>query len=288
MHIGIVILNYKTYLDTEKLVKEIVAQKTIHKLYIQVVDNASPNESAEYLSKNLSGIENVSFYANNENSGFAKGNNVGLRLLKKHNVDYALILNNDVRFDLSVLDRLISVYDEVKDAGVIAPLQKLPNGELEVFETLNCKNFLYDLSSFTYFIRKFRKKWQYKENTVYKNLQKVDIVPGCFLFIDYNLFENASFFDESTFLFWEEHFLYKKMEQAGKSNYLLLDCSYIHDHSKTINQEYVQLGQFKLYRDGLIAFTKKYRSLPFIKCLLINIMFNYTALRINIKKLLKL
>ena len=287
MKIGIVILNYKTYLDTEILVKEIIGEETQHELFIQVVDNASPNESAEYLSKKLADMKNVFFYANNENSGFAKGNNIGLRLLKEYNVDYALVLNNDIHFELSVLDKLIETYNKIPDSGVIAPLQKLPNGELEKFRSLNFPTFLMDVLSYTYFLIRFEKKWEYKQNTDYSNVQKVSIIPGCFIFIDYKLFESVGFFDECTFLFCEERFLSKKMTNVGKSNYLLLDCSYIHDHSKTIKKEVPSLNQRRLLHDGRIKYTKKYRSFPLLKTYILSVFWYYSIMIFKLYKFLK-
>lgn len=280
------ILNFKTYLDTEILVKEIKNQKTNHEIIIQVVDNCSPNESFEYLSKHLVGIPNVFLYHNDFNSGFAKGNNVGLRLLKQYNPDFALVLNNDVHFKLDVLDKLIDTYSMIEDAGAISPLQCKPNGELEKFSTLDFPDFIFDVISYTVILKRFRKEWKYKENTIYPNIQKVFIIPGCFIFIDFKLFESVEFFEESTFLFCEERFLTKKLNDINKNNYLLLDCSYIHDHSKTIKQEVPSLRQAKLLKEGKILFTKKHRTFPFIKVCLLELFWQYYKLFFYIRKLL--
>ena len=288
--IGIVILNYKTYLDTEKLVNEITSMECKHELYIQVVDNASPNESFEYLSRNLK-QGNVNVYLNNSNSGFAKGNNVGLRLLKEFAPDYSLILNNDIHFESSLFDKLVDTYNAIDDCGAIAPIQKLPNGKNEKFLSLKHPTFGTDLRSYTLFLSRKKRYWEYKENTEHPNIQEAPIIPGCFIFMDYRLFESIGFFDESTFLFCEERFLAKKLYDIGKKNYILLDCSYIHDHSKTIKQEVSSLNQKKLIRNGHIAFTKKHRSMPLLKTTLIKVMWQYykTAFyaKLYIKKILK-
>ena len=288
--IGIVILNYKTYLDTEKLVNEITAMECRHDLYIQVVDNASPNESYEYLSKKLK-QSNVNVYLNDSNSGFAKGNNVGLRLLKNIAPDFSLILNNDIHFESSLFDKLVDTYNAIGDCGAISPIQKLPNGKNEKFLSLMHPTFGMDLRSYTLFLSRKKKYWEYKENTGYPNIQEAPIIPGCFIFMDYRLFESIGFFDESTFLFCEERFLAKKLYDIGKKNYILLDCSYIHDHSKTIKQEVSSLNQKKLIRNGHIAFTKKHRSMPLLKTTLIKIMWEYYKTmfyaKLYIKKILK-
>ena len=288
--IGIVILNYKTYKDTERLVNEIIHSESKHDIFIQVVDNDSPNESYDYLVANLK-QPNVGIFLNDKNSGFAKGNNVGLNMLQSFSPDYALILNNDIRFELSVLDKLIETYQSIGDCGAIAPIQKLPSGENERFHSLLQPTFKMDIFSYTQLFLRRKRWWKYSENTPYKGVQEAPIIPGCFVFIDYNLFAEIGFFDESTFLFCEERFLAKKLYDIGKKNYILLDCYYIHDHSKTIKHEVSSLNQKRLLRDGQIAYTKKYRKHPILKTFFINVMWQYYKLvfymKLFVKKQLK-
>ena len=51
--IGIVILNYNTWQETVKVVGEILQQECAHDLFIQVVDNDSPNGSFFRLKEEL-------------------------------------------------------------------------------------------------------------------------------------------------------------------------------------------------------------------------------------------
>jgi len=56
----------------------------------------------------------------NENYGFDKGNNIGLRFaIKRFNSDYILILNNDVVVDKNLLANLVKMAG--KDVGLIQP-----------------------------------------------------------------------------------------------------------------------------------------------------------------------
>ncbi len=281
--IGILILNYKTYLDTEKLVCEILAGNSPFKILIQVVDNASPNESYDYLSDIFRNAKNVIISKNCENTGFARGNNFGLRKFSKFAPDYVLILNNDIHFDLMLLSKLVNTYEKLPDAGIISPLQKLPSGKFERFRSLKCNTFTDDLLFWLPFSSRVSKGIKYKSNTSYPNLQIVDIIPGCFLFIDYHLFESVGFFDESTFLFCEERFLYMKMKAIGRKNYLLIDESYLHDHSKTIKQEVSNKRQEAMLLEGQLVFTQKYRHFSWVKCQLLRAAFSFHRLQSNIR-----
>lgn len=284
--IGIVILNYKTYKDTIRLVRDLNTFNVSSYLHIVVVDNESPNESYDVLSNELAEYNNVDVIQSGENGGYAKGNNIGLRFLEKKNPDYALILNNDVYFDEDILTKCVQMYDELDDVGIISPIQKKPNGEVAYLGTLKCNTFIEDLLSFSIIWGKLRRKRKYKVNRS-NNLMAVDIIPGCFIFINYNLFKNVGFYDEDTFLFCEERFLYKKMQQNNKVNYIMMDCVYIHDHSLTINSEVAKLRQKKMYNDGQIVFCKKYRSFPRTKAVLLKAAYCIYSIEVKAMSFLK-
>ena len=114
-------------------------------------------------------------------------------------------------------------------------------------------------------------------------VQCVDFIPGCFIFIDYNLFESIGFFDESTFLFCEERLLFKQMQKKNRQNYFILDCFYVHEHSKTINNEVSLLKQKRLLLEGYIIFTQKYRRFPQLKVFLLKFAFIIYSIKTRLK-----
>ena len=282
--IGIVILNYKTYLDTERLVGDILSRRIKHDIRIVIVDNASPNESFEYLNNALKNLDQIEIIQSSCNAGFAKGNNVGLRLLKNYSPSFALVLNNDVHFDVEILDHLVEMYSKLNSPGIISPLQKLPeNKSLEAYKW-TCNTFWDDFLSTCGIMRFFYNKSFIPEVNAGENrVQCVDFIPGCFIFIDYNLFESIGFFDESTFLFCEERLLFKQMQKKNRQNYFILDCFYVHEHSKTINNEVSLLKQKRLLLEGYIIFTQKYRRFPQLKVFLLKFAFIIYSIKTRLK-----
>ena len=97
------------------------------------------------------------------------------------------------------------------------------------------------------------------------NAMKVDIIPGSFMFSSFKIFKNIGFFYPNTFLFSEERFLAIKVKQLNLNNYVLLDETYIHAHSKTINTVFNQVGKYKLMYDGWLEFNKLSPSFGKIK-----------------------
>lgn len=93
--IAFVILHYRATEMTKTCVNRIKALSCEKK--IVVVDNASPNGSGEFLRREYAKDDEIHVILNPENSGFARGNNLGVRWVQDHTkADFVVVLNNDV------------------------------------------------------------------------------------------------------------------------------------------------------------------------------------------------
>lgn len=90
-----VILHYRAIETTKKCVESI--RNLYGDKHIVIVDNASPDGTGRELAQAYSGDPEISVLLNSENSGFARGNNVGVRYACEHlAADFVVALNNDV------------------------------------------------------------------------------------------------------------------------------------------------------------------------------------------------
>lgn len=90
-----VILHYRAIDMTRKCVESIKA--LAGQKHIVIVDNASPNGTGEELAREFASDPGVDVLLNPYNSGFAKGNNLGVRhAAEKLDADFVCVLNNDV------------------------------------------------------------------------------------------------------------------------------------------------------------------------------------------------
>ena len=93
--IAFVILHYRATEMTKTCVNRIKALSCEKK--IVVVDNASPNGSGEFLRREYAKDDEIHVILNLENSGFARGNNMGVRWVQDHTkADFVVVLYNDV------------------------------------------------------------------------------------------------------------------------------------------------------------------------------------------------
>lgn len=278
------ILNYKTYSDTIKVVHELLDTDR-NDFKILIVDNSSPNNSFANISREFADNSFVDVIFTSSNEGYAKGNNYGLRYAKKYSPKYVCIMNNDVHFSWVTIESMCDIYEKVDNPAIIAPIQLLPGGKSPGFFDLKVPNLLYDIRMYTYFFKP--QKHIYKSNTGLSNVQKVGYIPGALLFTKYSVFEKLGFFNTETFLFCEERFTGKAVSEAGMNNYIVLDLFYLHEHSKTIKNEVTEKRQRKLIHEGRLLYHKKFSKCPSFAIFVLNLFYHLQEFEFNLLSYLK-
>lgn len=283
--VGFIVLNYKTFEDTITLVNEILGftSPLLANSKIIIVDNCSPNDSYQILLNSFVNIQAVDVIKAPNNGGYAKGNNIGLRYIKKYNPHFVCILNNDVHFVAETIIQLIQDIETYEKVGAIAPKQVLPNGEEVQFANSKLESFKDDLRGFVLTLPP--KINDNKDDAVIGGrIKKVGFVPGAFVFMKYEIAEGIGFFDESTFLFGEERFLAKRLEKEGLGCYIDIKTSYTHAHSKTINGELTYKQRRMLMLESRLMYIERYYRFGRIKSFILGLLGGAV---INMKSLYK-
>lgn len=289
--VGIVLLNYNSFKDTIDLVSSLENQTIANQLQIIIVDNNSPNDSYTHLKPLEKTHPHVKVIQTGENLGYAKGNNFGLNYLDIHvNPDYVAILNNDIILPKNCFEKLIEKYEVLENPAIISPKQLDTNNKEFLPYRLN--SFLDDCLNLFYIFKIFHKRNAQKfKDTSGLRAMKVEMIPGSFMFSSFQTFKKMEFFYPNTFLFVEERFIAVKAKQLNLNNYILLDDTYIHAHSKTINTAYKQVEKFKLLYVGWLEFTKVCRKHGALKAALLRQLMKLSILEMRfvygIRKYLK-
>lgn len=116
MHISFVILHYMTLEDTVECVESIQNNVDYEDYSIVIVDNGSKNNTGKILEDKYSKEDNIKVILNNDNLGFAKGNNIGFQYSKyKLNPDFIVMINNDTVIEQNEFCRqIINEYNNTK------------------------------------------------------------------------------------------------------------------------------------------------------------------------------
>jgi len=178
---------------------------------------------------------------NPENSGYAKGNNLGIRFaLRALSPDYILILNNDVIItDSSLLDRLVSHCEQDPGIGVISPLIRSPDGSIE----RTCTRSLPVFADFL-LVHSFLGQLIFRETGVWRHYYHYDytfdaprefeVISGAFMLFRSEALKEIGLFDEETFLYWEEYIAGRKLKDCGWRSVLFPQAAVIHKGESTI------------------------------------------------------
>ncbi|MCD7726313.1 MAG: glycosyltransferase [Clostridiales bacterium] len=110
-NISFVILNYKAYEEAIACAESVLATQTWEDMKIVIVDNGSKNGSAEQLREHFNDEPRVHVIAADENLGFARGNNLGIRYVREQfDPDFIVAANSDILFEEEVCGRIAGVY----------------------------------------------------------------------------------------------------------------------------------------------------------------------------------
>ena len=222
---GIIILNYLGWEETVNCTQAFLKYSTGHKLHIVIVDNGSPNDSFEKLRNRYLDNDLVEVISTEKNLGFARGNNYGyLYLSQKHKCDYYIFSNSDVLINSDMCQWIEKEYSishfTLLGPDIYAVKMHLHQNPLKTFteksililakllkkriEIIVAK-ILFGLNiEHDFFKKEFRDKPINKKDT-FENVT----LHGAFIIAHRDYFNHYDdFFDDRTFLYMEEHFLY--------------------------------------------------------------------------------
>ena len=116
-----------------------------------IVDNASSDGTVEYIKDFAKTHNNLTLIENHENSGYAGGNNIGLKFVKDKDYEYVGLLNNDILLTPNWLENTIKGFDIDESVGMLSPRN---NEKCK----LTSKNYL---DGYEKYLKKFKKSLRY-------------------------------------------------------------------------------------------------------------------------------
>ncbi|EPR72041.1 dTDP-Rha:A-D-GlcNAc-diphosphoryl polyprenol, A-3-L-rhamnosyl transferase WbbL [Winogradskyella psychrotolerans RS-3] len=184
---------------------------------IIVIDNNSPDDSCDMV-KEL--FPSVKLIENKDNSGFSKGNNIGVAQAKG---EYLCILNPDTVVAEDTFSKLLN-FTELKDnlgivgcqlidgKGKFLPESKrnIPTPKVSLRKVLGNTNDYY------------------ANHVSIEETAKVDILVGAFMWLKKDVYEAVGGFDEAYFMYGEDIDLSYKVIKAGYDNFYFGETTVVH------------------------------------------------------------
>ena len=91
--------------------------------------------------------------------------------------------------------------------------------------------------------------------------------------IKYNDFKEMDFFDENTFLYYEENILGKKLQDNNKITAVDTTLSVIHDLSVSVDKSLNSLKKYKILKMSQFYYEKKYNKLNIFGLFLLRLFY---------------
>jgi len=184
---------------------------------IIVVDNNSEDDSCQMVRELF---PEVTLIENKENFGFSKGNNIGIAKAKG---EYICVLNPDTVLPEDIFVKLFDFSLSKENLGIVGC--KLINGRGE-FLPESKRNIPYVKVA----VKKLmgNAKEYYASHLEEKQIEKVSVLVGAFMFMKLKVFDAVGGFDEDYFMYGEDIDLSYKVLKTGYHNYYFGDLAMIH------------------------------------------------------------
>jgi hypothetical protein len=262
MDLSIIILNYKQKGLLKQCLKGIIAAQPRLEYEIIVVDNDSADGSLAMvktmflsqpdLERQLllpiakpPAIPPIKTIQSPTNSGFAGGNNLGI---KQALGKYVMILNPDVAIVPQALEKMVAFMESQSKVGIIGPRLINPDGSTQY----SCRRFPNSLVPFyrrTFFghfgfAKKITDSYLFKDFDHESN-RPVDWLFGACLMIRQSSLSKVGLFDQRFFMYFEDLDLCRRFWQAGFEVFYFSGVEMVHYHQQLSAEKGGVLGIFK-------------------------------------------
>ena len=203
---------------------ESVYKQTYTNFDVYFVDNGSVDDSVDFVFKNFPKVKIIKL---DKNTGFAKGNNIGIKeAFKDNEVEYIVCVNNDTIVKNSWLEELVKTGEKFQWAGAVQ--SKIFLGDRKTIHSTG-SIINYDFSSDP---RDFG-----KTNGYHNNESEIESAIGCSLLLKRNIIENCGMFEEYYFAYKEDDEICFKIKNFGYKIFYCPNSVVYHLHSKTLGKQ---------------------------------------------------
>lgn len=224
------------------------------------MDNGSADGSAEMIK---SDHPDVRLLVLKENTGFSKGNNLGMTKSKN---PFILLLNSDVYMEEDSLYKALAYFRVNLNCDVLGGKLKYPSGRLQP-SAGNLPTFLNTI--FWIMGIPTLNPFHPTNKSYFSKAHQVGWVTGAFFMLKRQVFEKTGGFDENLFLYMEEVEWCKRIRDHGLKIWYVsqVEVTHLHGASSQLNPKVLYIQELK----GIKYYFKKYyaSSYPTLKLFLI-------------------
>jgi GT2 family glycosyltransferase len=216
--IGLVTITYNSA-DVLRPFLDCVWRQTHKNLVLYVIDNASEDATGSILE--MVNDSRLKIINNSTNFGVAKANNQGIESAVADNCDQVLIINNDVEFETTLIEKLLQVQAE-KSCSLVTP-------KMMYFDN---PNHIWYAGS--WFIKKegylpLHRGMKQLDEGQYDKIIEVEYAPTCCLLAKKEVFQDIGLMDEKYFVYFDDtDFSYRVWKDGRHKIFYYPDIKFYH------------------------------------------------------------
>jgi GT2 family glycosyltransferase len=218
MDLSIIFVSYNGRDVLDVALEAVYASKTNYSYEVIIVDNKSPDDSNKMIREKYLRRPDIAaktrLIENDNNDGFAIGNNIGMKLAKG---DYLLLLNTDTKVAPENFQVMLDFMKSRGDVGISSCKLLKANGEIDWSSRRtepDPKVAFMRLSGLQLLFPKKFGAYNFLNKHVDEETE-VDAVVGAYMFMSRACYEATQGFDESFFMYGEDLDLCKRARDAG-------------------------------------------------------------------------
>jgi len=224
--VSFIVSNYATKGLLDKFVNNLLS--AWENCEIIIVDNDSPDQSADYIEDHFSKETRV-ILIRNKNNGLAAGYNLGM---DKASGDYYVFLGTDAFPTKQSLESIIAYLEDNPQTGIVTPKLYLRDGAEDKDAH---RGFITPWTAITHFLyldRLFPKSKIFNQYSLgyldFNKIQEIDACISHFMAVNPKIFEKIGKWDEEYFLFGEDIDMCYRTKKAGFKIIYLGDVKVLH------------------------------------------------------------
>src|SRR3990167_11137397 len=264
MDLSVIIVNWNTKKLLEDCLRSIFKFTKDVSFEVIVVDNGSSDGSQSMVKKKF---PQVKLIPNNDNLGFAKANNQGIKIARGK---YIFLLNSDAYLIENSFKKLLDDARSLGEKlGAMGPL--LLNEDRSIQQSVG---FFPDLPQILWWMTFiddlpggiFLKPYHVDHDSFYKNQHEVDWITGAAFLIPKKVVGKIGMLDEKIFMYGEDFEWCFRIKKAGFKVYFSPSAKIVHIGGGSVNKIRTNafVGEFR----GLEYFYKKYKGRTSLQILL--------------------
>ena len=226
LKLSVIIVNYNVKHLLEQCLQSVLKAAVGLDVEVWVVDNASTDDSKNYLFPKF---PEVNFVWNAKNVGFSKANN---QVLHQVTGEYVLFLNPDTVVPEDTFRKCLSFFETNENCGALGVRMVDGRGRYLKESKRGFPSPWVSLCKMLQLHRLFpQSKWfakYYEGHLAEGQSNRVDVLSGAFMMLSRKALQKVKGFDERFFMYGEDIDLSFRIQEAGFFNYYYPEITIVH------------------------------------------------------------